>query len=200
MVHDLPTMQQLLRQLQHIPYLTTKNIYRVAHYFLEMDPKKAELFIKVLQEAQAHIIKCSTCFVWKERDRDCFFCSHPQRDQATVCVVETWYDVQAVEKTGGFTGVYHVLGGAICPLEGVGPDQLTIMPLKERVAQKNIKEVILAMNQTLEGEATAAYIARLLQDYQGDITCLARGVPVGGTLEFMDRVTILKALKERRAF
>ena len=117
-------LAQLLKVLQQVPYLASKNMYRVANHFLHMDQKKAEQFCQVLQEAKMNIAYCSTCFVWQEKSRPCTFCDATKRDQALVCVVETWQELLAIEKTGGYTGVYHVLGGAICPLEGVGPENL----------------------------------------------------------------------------
>jgi recombination protein RecR len=115
-------------------------------------------------------------------------------------VVETWQELLTIEKTGGYDGVYHVLGGVICPLEGVGPEQLTIDALIKRVDEKGIAEIILATNQTPEGEATASYIAHKLKGKAITISCLARGIPVGSTLEFMDKLTVYKALSERRPF
>jgi recombination protein RecR len=117
-----------------------------------------------------------------------------------VCVVETWQEILAIEQTKGYLGVYHVLGGSISPLEGVGPEDLTINALLDRVNKGMIKEVILATNQTPEGEATATYIARKLKGNEIDISCLARGLPVGSSLEGMDRLTVFKALSERRPF
>lgn len=198
---QLPHLQQLLRQLQQVPYLASKNLYRVAHYILEMEPRRFEQFMGILAEAHAHLHKCEQCFAWKEREQSCAWCAHPKRDQGIICVVETWHDLCAIEKTGAFTGVYHVLGGAICPLEGRGPEDLTIEPLLERVQQGG-KEIILALNQTPEGEATAAYIVRRLEHvtHEAAISCLSRGLPVGSCLEMMDRLTIFKALSERRSF
>lgn len=198
---QLPHLQQLLRQLQQVPYLASKNLYRVAHYFLEMEPHRFEQFIGVLTEAHAQLGKCEICFAWKERQQPCVWCSNPKRDQQVICVVETWHDLYALEKTGAFSGVYHVLGGAICPLEGRGPEDLTIEQLIQR-AQSGTKELILALNQTPEGEATAAYIARRLEGvaHQATLSCLSRGLPVGSSLEMMDRLTIFKALAERRSF
>jgi recombination protein RecR len=115
-------------------------------------------------------------------------------------VVETWQELIAIEKTGGYTGAYHVLGGAICPLEGIGPENLNIVPLIHRVANSQIAEIILATNQTPEGEATASFIASKLRQSGVKISCLARGIPVGSAIESMDRVTVYKALSERRPF
>lgn len=200
MLHDVPSLTQLLKALQHVPYLASKNIYRVATYFLSMDPVKLEQFCVILHEAKKNIIRCQTCFVWCERDRACSFCSAPRREQSLVCVVETWQELLTIEKTGGYQGVYHVLGGVVNPLEGIGPEQLTIAALIKRVEQGGIKEIILATNQTPEGEATASFIAHKLKDKGVVLTCLARGVPVGSSLEAMDRLTVYKALSERRPF
>lgn len=128
------------------------------------------------------------------------FCSSSQRDQTIVCVVETWQEILAIEKTKGYIGMYHVLGGSISPLEGVGPEDLTIDSLILRAENGTVKELILATNQTPEGEATATYIARKLKGKNIAISCLARGLPVGSSLEGMDRLTVFKALSERRPF
>jgi len=201
MIDNLPKLQQLLRQLQQVPFLASKNLYRVAHYILEMDSRRFEQFMTALQVAHANIVKCSICWAWREREQDCSWCNSSKRDQHIVCVVETWHDLCAIEKTGAYDGVYHVLGGAICPLEGIGPENLTIDALLAR-SQPGLDEIILALNQTPEGEATAAFIARKLEavNNQIKVTCLSRGVPVGSSLEYMDRLTIFKAMNERRIF
>jgi recombination protein RecR len=200
MMSDVPSLAKLLKALQQIPYVASKNIYRVGDYFLHMDQEKIEYFCAMLLEAKQNIAPCTTCFCWKERDRGCSFCSSPKRDQGLICVVETWQELLAIEKTGGYTGVYHVLGGAVSPLEGISAGDLTIEPLVSRVQIHKAREIILAMNQTPEGEATAAYIANKLKDTSVVISCLARGIPVGSSLEFMDRLTVYKALSERRPF
>lgn len=200
MMHDLPSFTQLLKQLQQVPYLASKNLYRVALHFITMNERNLEQFCAALLQAKNNLEQCSLCFCWKEKERTCSLCSSPKRDHSVVCVVEQWQEVLAIEKTGGYAGLYHVLGGAICPLEGVGPEDLTIEALIERVKAYSIKEVILATNQTPEGEATAAYIASKLKSLSIKVSCLARGVPVGSSLEFMDRLTVYKALSERRPF
>ena len=133
MMNDLPSLAQLLKTLQHVPYLASKNIYRVGAYFLHMDDQKLEQFCAVLLEAKKNITQCEICFCWRERDRSCAFCSSIKRDQGIICVVETWQELIAIEKTSGYNGVFHVLGGVICPLEGVGPSDLNIDALVERV-------------------------------------------------------------------
>jgi recombination protein RecR len=200
MLHELPTVAQLLKWLQQVPYLASKNLYRVAEYFLNMDEQKMEQFCALLLQAKQNVTKCDLCFTWREKNRPCMFCSSPKRDQATVCVIESWQEMLAIEQTKGYTGVYHVLGGVIYPLEGIGPEDLTIQPLVARVREHKIGEIILALSQTPEGEATATYIAHKLKGDPVRITCLARGLPVGSSLGAMDRLTVFKALSERRPF
>jgi len=199
MLDDLPSLSQLIKALQQVPYLASKNIYRVATYFLEMDEQKLEQFCKILLIAKNNIDRCPTCFVWKEKTDNCLFCTSPKRDQGIICVVETWQELLSIERTGAYMGAYHVLCGVICPLNGFGPEDLTIEQLVKRI-NINTKEVILATNQTPEGEATAAFIAKKLKDKNIKITCLARGMPVGSSLEYMDRLTVYKALSERKFF
>lgn len=201
MMRELPSLNQLLKNLQQVPYLASKNIYRVANYFLMLDAHKAQQFCKAILDAKQLIVPCQFCCAWKEKERLCLFCDDPRRDKTIICVVETWQELITLERTGGYNGLYHVLGGAICPLEGIGPEQLTIEKLVERVnGNTTLEEIILATNQTPEGEATAAYIANKLKGKTIKISCLARGIPVGSSLEYMDRVTVYKALSERRPF
>ncbi len=200
MLNELPTIAQLLKGLQQVPYLASKNLYRVAEHFLNMDEKKMEHFCAILLQTKQNIIKCEICFTWCEKNRSCHFCSSKKRDKNIVCVVESWQELLAIEQTKGYTGVYHVLGGIIYPLEGVGPEDLTIEPLIERVKKQNITELILALSQTPEGEATSAYIANKVKGGSVTVTCLARGLPVGSSLGTMDRLTVFKALSERRLF
>lgn len=200
MIDKIPTLAQLCKVLQQVPYLASKNLYRVATHFLVSDREKVERFCLALLEAKRNITTCSECCVWRERDKKCVFCEDPTRDHTIVCVVETWQELMAIEKTEGYRGLYHVLGGAICPLEGIGPEDLTIEALVVRVKNKQPKELILATNQTPEGEATAAFIARKLKETGVKISCLARGMPVGAVLEGLDKLTVYKALSERRPF
>ena len=199
MIEKLPTLNHLLKQLQQVPYLASKNLYRVASHFLDQDPAQLEQFCTVLKQAQQQLHKCSTCFAWQERGSACIVCSDAKRDQTVVCVVETWQDLLAIEKTAGYKGTYHVLGGIISPLDGVGPEHLSIDHLVRR-AQGDVQEIILAFNQTPEGEATSVYIDQKCKSIEVKITCLAQGLPIGSSLEYMDRLTVYKALSERRPF
>lgn len=199
MMDRLPSLTSLVRQLQRVPYLASKNIYRVANYFLTLTPDQIDFFCTVLQEARARIVKCERCAVWREKSGTCPFCDAPDRDQTLICVVETWYDLMAIERAGGYRGVYHLLGGALSPLDGIGPENLSVPALVARL-NDSTREIILACNQTPEGEATAAYVVRALEGQSVLITRLARGLPVGAALEFMDKLTLSKALSERRHF
>lgn len=201
MIEKVPALAQLCKELQRVPYLASKNLYRVATYFLTEKPERIAQLCKTILIAQQTIVACTICCVWKEQNQPCVFCDDPKRDHTIICVVETWQELIAIEKTEGYKGLYHVLGGAICPLEGIGADDISIKLLLQRIEQNSeYKELILAMNQTPEGEATAAFIARKLKDSSLKISCLARGIPVGSHLEMMDKLTVYKALSERRPF
>lgn len=200
MLQKLPSLNRLLKTLQQVPYLASKNLYRVALHFVTMDERKLDEFCAIVKAAKQNSMQCTVCFAWQEKGSSCMFCADKKRNQSVVCVLETWQELLAIEKTGGYEGVYHVLGSAICPLEGIGPDDVTIKQLVERVSASSVTEIILATNQTPEGEATAAYIARQLKDSDITISCLARGMPVGSSLDTLDRVTVYKALAERRKF
>jgi recombination protein RecR len=200
MLEQLPALVQLLKSLQQVPYLSSKNLYRVADHFLHSTAEQIEQFCTILSRAHAKIKPCKNCFCWYQIDAHCLFCNDPKRKQNVVCVVETWQELLAIEKTKGYDGVFHVLGGVICPLDGIGPEDLTINALIARVQTGQVTEIILATNQTPEGEATAAYIARKLKNESITISCLARGLPVGSSIEHMDKLTIYKALSERRPF
>ncbi len=196
----LPSIVYLIKQLQQIPYLASKNMYRIVDYILSMPAEKSAHLCAAIVQAQENIKRCEICWSWKEAAQECWLCHNPKRDQSTICVVETWQELLSIERTGGFTGLYHVLGGAISPLDGIDVQSLTIDKLLLRI-NETVKEVILATNQTPEGEATAAYIASKLRKFDlVRITCLARGVPVGSMLDGMDRLTVYKALSERRSF
>lgn len=198
-IDKLPTFQQLLRQLQKVPYLASKNLYRVATHFLNMDEKQLQHFCDLLLKAHDQIIRCPICCAWQEKDMPCQFCTSSRRDLSVVCVVESWQDLLAIEKSGAFKGVYHVLGGSLSPLDGIGPEQLFIEQLCARLG--SVTELVFALNQTPEGEATMAYIVeKIKKHHMIKVTCLAQGMPVGSSIEFMDRLTVYKALDQRKEF
>lgn len=198
MIEQLPTFQHLLKILQRVPYLASKNLYRVATHFLDMSPQQIEQFCRALQLAHERLTKCSVCCAWQEKGQSCLFCANTKRDNNLICVVETWQELLAIEKTGGYKGMYHVLGGAISPLEGIGPEHLSIKLLVARAS--SVREIILAMNQTPEAEATSSYIAHQLKSCSVTLSVLAQGVPVGSSLAYIDRLTVYKALADRRPF
>ena len=201
MIEKVPALAKLCKELQRVPYLASKNLYRVVTHFLTDSPERLQALCQTIIATRETIVLCPECCVWKEKERPCVFCGDLKRDHSVVCVVETWQELIAIEKTEGYKGLYHVLGGAICPLEGIGSEDLSINHLLVRVAQHpEINEIILATNQTPEGEATAAFIARKLKDMTLKVSCLARGIPVGSHLEMMDKLTVYKALSERRPF
>jgi len=177
---QLPSLNRLVRQLQKVPYLASKNLYRVATHFLHMNEEQLKQFCEMLLQAHHNIVQCPQCCAWQEKDGRCQFCHSFKRDKTVVCVVASWQDLLSIEKSGAFNGVYHVLGGVLSPLDGIGPEQLAIVSLMKRLG--NVKELIFAFNQTPEGETTAAYIANKIK---GEVkkTCLAQGMPVGSSLE-----------------
>lgn len=199
MFWQLPVFQQLIRQLQRVPYLASKNVYKVAIHFLTSDKAAVEQLCSTILEAKKKLSPCPRCYNWAENGALCSICANQRRDQHTICVVETWYDLFALENAGEYAGLYHVLGGALCPLEGIGPDQLSVSALLSRL-DGTITEIIFATNPTPEGEATASYIWSKIDKKSIRLSKLASGVPTGSSLEYMDRVTIGKALVGRQPF
>lgn len=199
MIKHIPSLEKLIRQLQHVPYLASKNLYRVAAYFLSSDQRSIDYLCQAILEAKEKVRPCKCCFNWTQMSDLCVICANDKRDRTSICVVETWHDLLAIERTQDYHGLYHILGGILCPLEGVGPDDLTIDALLLRI-DENVREVILATNPTPEGEATASYIVSKLEDKSLLISRLASGIPIGYSLEQMDRVTIHKAIAGRRPF
>lgn len=199
MLAQLPSLKKLVRHLQRLPYLASKNVYKVASYLLTSDEKVVEQLLAAIHEARDQIKICSICCNWAEQANVCSICSSERRDKSVICVVETWHDLLALESVGEFRGVYHVLGGALCPLEGIGPDHLTTKQLFERL-NGPVTELIFATNQTPEGEATASYIWSKIGGRPIICSKLASGVPIGASLEYLDKVTIGKALVGRRPY
>lgn len=199
MSKPLPSLHKLISQLQRVPYLASKNMYRVAAHFLEEPEEAVERFCATLLEARKNIRHCERCYNWTEENDLCAICANQNRNQDLICVVETWHDLVAIERAQEFKGVYHVLGGALCPLNGIGPDELHINALLQRITSATT-EIIFGTNPTPEGEATASFIASKILRTQVSVSKLASGVPIGSTLEYMDRVTIHKALLGRRPF
>ncbi len=192
----LEALARLLEELQRLPGIGAKSAQRLAFHLLKTPREDVERLCEAMRQVKEQLTYCSVCNTITDRD-PCHFCTHPARDRRVICVVEQPENVEAVERTKAFKGVYHVLMGALSPLHGVGPDDLKIAGLLERVAQ-GVDEVILATNPTVEGEATAIYLAKLLKPLGVRVTRIAMGVPVGGDLEYADEVTMHKALEGRR--
>jgi recombination protein RecR len=187
---------RLIEELQRLPGIGPKGAQRLAFHILKTPREQADRLADAVREVKERVTYCSVCHNITEAD-PCVFCSSEDRDRNVICVVEEPQNVAAIEKTRDFKGVYHVLMGAISPLQGVGPDDLKIKGLLAR-AGNGVREIILATNPTVDGEATAIYLARLLKPLGVRVTRIAMGVPVGSDLEYADEVTMTKALEGRR--
>jgi recombination protein RecR len=190
-------VQDLIDELGRLPGVGPKSAQRIAFHLLKLGKDDALRLARAIAEAKDRVSFCRTCFNIAEGDV-CGICDNPRRDPTVVCVVEEPRDLVAVEKTGEFNGRYHVLQGAISPIEGVGPEQLRIRELLDRIGSDGIAEVILCTNPNLEGEATAMYLGRLLKPLGLRVTRIASGLPVGGDLEYADELTLGRALEGRR--
>lgn len=189
-------LAKLIEHFRALPGIGTKTAVRLAYHVLDMDAAKAKALAGAILEAKEKIGFCSVCCNLSDRD-PCAICASTKRDQATICVVEQPQDVAAVERMHDFHGTYHVLHGALSPLEGVGPENLRVKELLARLSDGTVNEVIMATNPNVEGEATAMYIARLLKPMGVKVTRIAHGLPVGGDLEYADEVTLAKAMENR---
>ena len=190
-------LARLIDELKHLPGIGQKSAQRIA-FHLERTPREsAERLAAAILNLKDKIRLCSVCNNLTEQD-PCEFCSDPTRDPSVVCVVETPYNAVAIERTREFHGQYHILHGALSPLQGIGPDDLKLKSLLERLRNGNIREIIVATNPNVEGEATASYISQLIKPLGVKVTRIAMGIPVGSELEFADEVTMLKAIEGRR--
>ena len=192
-------VQDLIDELGRLPGVGPKSAQRIAFHILQADPVDVRRLAEVLREVKERVRFCITCGNVAEEEQ-CRICRDPRRDHTVICVVEESKDVVAIEKTREFRGRYHVLGGAISPIEGIGPDNLCIKELMVRLADSDVTEIILATDPNLEGEATATYLARMLKPLGLRVTRLASGLPVGGDLEYADEVTLGRAFEGRRSF
>jgi recombination protein RecR len=188
-------VQELIDELSRLPGVGPKSAQRIAFYLLQTDDDQAIKLANVLREVKERVRFCEVCGNVSEEDR-CNICRDTRRNQTMICVVEESKDVQAIERTREYRGLYHVLGGAISPIEGIGPDQLRIKELLTRLSNAQVVEVIIATDPNMEGEATATYIARMLSHLGINVTRLASGLPVGGDLEYADEVTLGRAFAQ----
>ncbi len=190
-------MQALIDALSRLPGIGPKSAQRIAFYLIKSEDRDVEHLSDAITKAKATVRFCERCSNFAETTL-CHFCSDDRRDSTTICVVEESRDVVAIEKTGEFRGRYHVLLGAINPLDGVGPEQLKIRELLVRIEPESVKEVILCMNPNTEGDVTSMYLARILKPLGVKVTRIASGLPVGGDLEYADELTLGRALEGRR--
>lgn len=197
MAYDIDALERLVEQFRKIPSIGSKTAQRMAFYVLDLPEADAKEFADAIVNAHSKIHRCAVCHNLTENEL-CAICSNPKRDSTVVCVVEDPRVVMTIERSHEFTGVYHVLHGVISPMHGIGPEQLTLKSLVERVSKGNIKEVIMATNPTIEGDTTAMYVGRLLKPFDVKVTRLAYGIPVGADIEFADDVTLVRALEGRR--
>lgn len=189
-------LQNLIEEFEKLPGIGSKTAQRLAFFVLNQPMEKAQKFADAIISAKKNLCYCRDCRNLSDKEV-CSICDNPTRDHSIICVVENPRDVIQIERTNEFKGVYHVLHGAISPMDNIGPDDITIKELMTRIAGGEVNEVIMATNPNLEGETTAMYISKLVKPFGVNVTRIAHGVPVGGELEFADEVTLSKALKGR---
>ena len=192
-----PSIEKLIESFEKLPSIGHKTAVRLAFHILDLSDERTNEFISSILNAKQNLKYCSQCFNISDTD-PCPICSSPKRDNSIICVVEDVRDILAMEKTNEFKGVYHVLHGSISPMNGIGPEDIKIKELLGRLQENNIKEIILATNPRVEGEATAIYLSKLIKPFGIKVTRIAHGIPVGGDLEYTDEITLTKALEGRR--
>ena len=191
-----PSIEKLIENFEKLPSIGHKTATRLAFYMLNCSDESAKEFIDAIESARKNLKYCSICFNISDTD-PCMICANPKRDKSIICVVEDVKDIIAMEKTHEYKGVYHVLHGSISPMNGIGPDDIKIKELLTRLQTGEVKEVILATNPRVEGEATAMYLSKLIKPLGIKVTRIARGIPIGGDLEYTDEITLLQALEGR---
>jgi recombination protein RecR len=195
MITTSDSLDQLIEEFAQLPGVGRKSAQRMAMYILKLSKEEVGKMAQALVNVKERITYCHSCWTFTE-ENPCSICSNPRRDQSTICVVEDPNDIVALEKTNEYRGYYHVLGGALSPLNGIGPEDLKIKELLGRI-EPEVREVIVALNPNIEGEATTIYLSRLLKPLNVKVTRLARGIPIGGDLEFADEATLARALEGR---
>lgn len=191
-----PSIEKLIESFERLPSIGHKTAVRLAFHILDMNNEEIKEFTDSIKNAKEKLKYCSTCFNIADTD-PCPICSNPKRDQSTICVVEDVRDIMAMERTHEYKGVYHVLHGTISPMNGIGPEDIKIKELLNRIRDNDIKEVIIATNPRVEGEATSIYLSKLIKAFNIKVTRIAHGIPVGGDLEYTDEITLMKAMEGR---
>lgn len=197
MNHYPTSIRNLIKHLSKLPGIGEKTAERLAMHILRMSGSEARLLAESIIDLKERIQLCSKCFSLSDSAL-CRICSDPSRDPALLCVVEQPADMAAIEKSGAYNGTYHILQGVLSPMDGVGPDDIRIKELMDRVEEGKIREVVIATSTTLEGEATSSYISKRLEKYQIRVTRIASGVPIGGDLKYVDQITLRRAMEHRR--
>ena len=192
-----PSIEKLIESFEKLPSIGHKTAVRLAFHMLDLNQEDTNAFINSIINAKANLKYCSICYNISDTD-PCPICASPKRDKSVICVVEDVRDIIAMERTHEFKGVYHVLHGTISPMNGIGPEDIKIKELLNRLEQNDIKEIIIATNPRVEGEATAIYLSKIIKPLGIKVTRIAHGIPVGGDLEYTDEITLSKALEGRR--
>jgi len=192
-----PSIEKLIESFEKLPSIGHKTAVRLAFHMLDLNKEDTDEFINSIINAKANLKYCNSCYNISDTD-PCPICSSPKRDSSIICVVEDVRDIMAMERTHEFKGVYHVLHGTISPMNGIGPEDIKIKELLNRIGSQDVKEIIIATNPRVEGEATAIYLSKIIKPLGIKVTRIAHGIPVGGDLEYTDEITLSKALEGRR--
>ena len=192
-----PSIEKLIESFEKLPSIGHKTAVRLAFHMLDLNEEDTNSFINSIVNAKANLKYCNSCYNISDTD-PCPICSSPKRDSSVICVVEDVRDIMAMERTHEFKGVYHVLHGTISPMNGIGPEDIKIKELLNRIGSGDTKEIIIATNPRVEGEATAIYLSKIIKPLGIKVTRIAHGIPVGGDLEYTDEITLSKALEGRR--
>jgi len=192
-----PSIEKLIESFEKLPSIGHKTAVRLAFHMLDLNEEDTNEFINSIINAKANLKYCNSCYNISDTD-PCPICSSPKRDSSLICVVEDVRDIMAMERTHEFKGVYHVLHGTISPMNGIGPEDIKIKELLNRIGSQDVKEIIIATNPRVEGEATAIYLSKIIKPLGIKVTRIAHGIPVGGDLEYTDEITLSKALEGRR--
>lgn len=194
------SLERVINELSKLPGIGPKSAQRLAFYLLKRDSIDLDMLSESIARLKGGVTFCSTCHNMADTD-PCQTCLDPRRDQKLICIVEEPMDAVAIDKAGSFQGVFHILGGVLNPMEGIGPEQLNFSSLRDRIHNQGVREIIIATNPTLEGETTAMHLSKMLKDFNGVIiTRIARGLPMGGDLEYADEITLTRALEGRREY